>query len=70
MSADGRRWRKPDDPRRVRALAIAGQLRALSSEAQSLALATDGIDTKRVALARSAQDCAAAALRIEKEFDE
>jgi hypothetical protein len=65
---DGRRW-CADDPRRLRALAIALETRSLSSEAQSLAMSQPGIDKKRVALARVAHDLAVLALLLEKEFE-
>jgi hypothetical protein len=62
-------WAQPLDPRTAPAREIAGKARWLAAFAQEIAKSTTGTDTRRIALARAAEDFAAIALRLESHFE-
>lgn len=64
-----RAWASAEDPRRARALEVAGVARALATSAQEAALGSIGMDRRRVALAGAAEELAAIALRLERAFE-
>lgn len=61
-------WKNDPDPRVERAGMLCGVARAMATEAQDLAIESEGVDSRRVALARAGEAFAAIALQLEDAF--